>query len=339
MRFGIFDHLDDGGVPLGQLFEERLRLIELYDRAGFYGYHLAEHHATPLGCAPSPGVFLAAVAQRTRRLRFGPMVYLLPLHHPLRLIDEICMLDQMSGGRFLFGVGRGISPVEVGFFGVDFGRGMAQFEEALAVIRQGLTQDELTYHGEFYKFDGVPIVLKPVQQPHPPLWYGLSRPETVKWAAENDVNLVSFLRPTAAMRPLVEQFAAEWAALGKPPQNLPCIGVTRHIVIGETEPEALAIAARAYRPWRRNMAVLWEKRGVPFPLQGELADEFDVLQHHGVGFAGTPAGARDYIATQAEGSGINYFVCDMAFGDIALAEARRSVELFAREVMPAFAET
>jgi len=336
MRFGIFDHLDDGGVPLGQLFEERLRLTELYDRAGFYGYHLAEHHATPLGCAPSPGVFLAAVAQRTQRLRFGPMVYLLPLYHPLRLIDEICMLDQMSGGRFLFG--RGISPVEVGLFGVDFGRGMAQFEEALALIRQGLTQDELTYHGEFYKFDGVPIVLKPAQQPHPPLWYGLSRPETVKWAAENDVNLVSFLRPMAAMRPLVEQFAAEWAALGKPPENLPRIGVTRHIVVAETEQEARAIAARAYRPWRRNMAVLWEKRGVPFPLQGELADEFDVLQHHGVGFAGTPAGARDYITAQAEGSGINYFVCDMAFGDIAFTEAERSIELFAREVMPAFAD-
>src|SRR6202048_3709413 len=76
MQFGIFDHLDDSGVPLGRHFEERLRLIEAYDRAGFYGYHLAEHHNTPLGYAPSPGVFLSAVAQRTRQLRFGPMVYI-----------------------------------------------------------------------------------------------------------------------------------------------------------------------------------------------------------------------------------------------------------------------
>jgi len=337
MRFGIFDHLDDGGVPLGQLFEERLQLIEAYDRAGFYGYHLAEHHATPLGYAPSPAVFLSAVAQRTRHLRFGPMVYLLPLYHPLRLIEEICMLDQMSGGRFLLGVGRGISPVEVGFFGVDFAHGMAQYEEALAVIRLGLTQGELTYRGAFYKFDGVPIVLKPAQLPHPPLWYGISRPETIPWAAANDVNLVSFLRPMSAMRVLVEQFQAEWVALGKRQEALPCIGVTRHVVVAETEKEARSIAARAYRPWRRNMEVLWEQRGVPFPLQGELADEFEVLQDHEVGFAGTPAGARDYIAAQAEGSGINYFVCDMAFGDITLAEAKRSVELFAQEVMPAFA--
>jgi alkanesulfonate monooxygenase SsuD/methylene tetrahydromethanopterin reductase-like flavin-dependent oxidoreductase (luciferase family) len=337
MRFGIFDHLDDGGVPLGQLFEERLQLIESYDRAGFYGYHLAEHHATPLGYAPSPGVFLAAVAQRTRQLRFGPMVYLLPLYHPLRLIEEISMLDQMSGGRFLFGVGRGISPIEVGFFGADFARGMAQFEEALAVIRLGLTRDELTYHGAFYDFDRVPIVLKPAQAPHPPLWYGISRPETVSWAAANDVNLVSFLRPAAAMRPLVDAFRAEWAALGKPRDALPAIGVTRHIVLAETEKAARAIAARAYRPWRHNMAVLWEQRGVPFPLQGELADEFDVLHEHGVGFAGTPAAARQWIMEQSEVSGINYFVCDMAFGDISLAEAKQSAALFARDVMPAFA--
>ena len=118
-----------------------------------------------MGYAPSPGIFLSAVAQRTKRLRFGPMVYLLPFYHPLRLIDEVCMLDQMSGGRFLYGVGRGISPVEGDFFGVEFERGMAQFDEALEVIRIGLTEDELSFHGEFYDFDHVPIVMKPVQKP------------------------------------------------------------------------------------------------------------------------------------------------------------------------------
>jgi alkanesulfonate monooxygenase SsuD/methylene tetrahydromethanopterin reductase-like flavin-dependent oxidoreductase (luciferase family) len=167
MRFGIFDHLDDSGRPLGTHFEERLKLIEAYDRAGFYGYHLAEHHNTPLGYAPSPGLFLSAVAQRTKELRFGPMVYLLPLYHPLRLIDEVCMLDQMSGGRFLYGVGRGISPIEVGFYGVNFDTGAEQFREAYEVIQIGLTENELTYHGKYYDFDHVPIVMKPVQKPAP----------------------------------------------------------------------------------------------------------------------------------------------------------------------------
>src|SRR5215207_8204785 len=83
MDFGVFDHLDRSGRPLTAYYEERLRIVEAYDRAGFYSYHLAEHHSTPLGMAPSPSVFLAAVAERTRRLRFGPMVFALPLHHPL----------------------------------------------------------------------------------------------------------------------------------------------------------------------------------------------------------------------------------------------------------------
>src|SRR5204862_526966 len=106
MDLGIFDHLDRREVPLDEFYESRLRLLEKYDAAGFSAYHLAEHHATPLGLAPVPGIFLAAATQRTRRIRLGPCVYCLPLYDPLRLIEEVCMLDQLSRGRFDLGVGR-----------------------------------------------------------------------------------------------------------------------------------------------------------------------------------------------------------------------------------------
>ena len=139
MKLGIFDHLDDSGRPLSVHYEERLKLGERYDAAGFHAYHLAEHHATPLGTAPSPNIFLAALAQRTRRLRLGPMVYCLPLYHPLRLFEEICMLDQLSGGRLEFGVGRGISPIEAGYFGVDADEARDIFDESLDLIRRALT--------------------------------------------------------------------------------------------------------------------------------------------------------------------------------------------------------
>ena len=98
VAFGLFDWIDRGKVPLQRLYEERLQLLEVADAAGFFGYHLAEHHATPLGMAPSPALFLTAAAQRTRRIRLGPLVYLLPLYNPLRLIEEVCMLDHLSGG-------------------------------------------------------------------------------------------------------------------------------------------------------------------------------------------------------------------------------------------------
>src|SRR5258706_10045012 len=104
MQFGVFDHVDHAGGPLAKLYADRLDLSEAYDASGIYAYHLAEHHSTPLGCAASPGLFLAALSQRTKRLRFGPLVYLLPFYHPLRLIEEICMLDQMSGGRLELGI-------------------------------------------------------------------------------------------------------------------------------------------------------------------------------------------------------------------------------------------
>ncbi len=112
MKFGVFDHLDAAGVLLGELYANRRRLAAAYDRDGFRAYHPAEHHGARLGGAPSPAVFLAALSQRKQRLRFGSMVLLLPLHHPLRLIEEICMLDQLRGGRREPGIGRGVSPFD-----------------------------------------------------------------------------------------------------------------------------------------------------------------------------------------------------------------------------------
>lgn len=111
VAFGLFDWMDRGTAPWYQLYEERLQLLEAADAAGFFGYHLVEHHATPLGMAPSPALFLTAAAQRTRRIRLGPLVYLLPFYHPLRLIEEVCMLDHLSNGRLELGIGRGSPPL------------------------------------------------------------------------------------------------------------------------------------------------------------------------------------------------------------------------------------
>src|SRR6266571_3333335 len=116
LQFGIFDWIEWDQAPASDIFEQRLQMLEYADQAGFYAYHLAEHHVTPLSLAPSPTVFLTAVAQRTRRLRLGPLVYLLPFYNPLRLLHEICMLDHLSHGRLELGVGRGIVPMEAEHF-------------------------------------------------------------------------------------------------------------------------------------------------------------------------------------------------------------------------------
>src|SRR5712691_4849885 len=190
VEFGVFDHVDRGETSLAALYESRLTLASAYDAAGFRTYHVAEHHATRLGMAPSPGIFLAAVAQRTRRIRFGPLVYILPLYTPLRLIEEICMLDQLSGGRFELGVGRGISPYELAYCGVDFLEARAMCDEALEVILAGLRGGRLSHRGRYYRYLDVPIELTPVQRPHPPLWQGVTSPEGAAAAAARGVNIV-----------------------------------------------------------------------------------------------------------------------------------------------------
>ena len=335
MKFGIFEHMDDSGIPLGQHFENRLSLIEAYDRYGFYAYHLAEHHGTPLGLAPSPGVFLAAVAQRTKRLRFGPLVYSLPLYHPIRLIEEICMLDQMSGGRFELGVGRGVSPIEVGFYGVNPNDGSRQFPEALRLIKQGLTADELTFSGEFYKFNNVPMVLKPVQHPHPPLWYGVLTPDAAYWAAYESAHIVTLLPPDPA-RAIVDRYRREWKNFGRADDELPLMGLARHVVLAEAESMAIGRAERAYRLWLKHMELLWVRNGMKLPLG--LPSEIGPLLKAGAAFAGTAGDFKTFIENQVEATGVNYFVCDVAFGDLTREESMRTIELIAREVMPFFSQ-
>lgn len=335
MRFGVFDHIDESGLAVGRQFEERLALIESYERAGFHAYHLAEHHNTPLGHAPSPSVFLAAATQRTTTLRLGPLVYCLPLYHPLRLIDEVCMLDQLSGGRLQLGVGAGVSPVEVGFFDVEWDSRRERFDEAFDILLAGLSSDELTHHGASYDFDAVPMNMSPVQRPHPPLWFGISRPERAAWAAEHEVNVVALL-PAAMVKPITDAYRQEWEARGRAADDIPFMGVSRLVVVAETEDEAMSTARRAYRPWFQNLNHLWRKYDVPSPLDGVLPEDFADWHEMRGGFAGTPEQARDYIAAEMDEAGINYFCADLAFGDITFEEASRTVEHFEREIIPAF---
>src|ERR1700742_2527261 len=145
MKIGMFDHIEDGERPVAQLFDERLQFIEAAEAAGIYSLQLAEHHATPLNMVPVPGVFLGAVARATKKMRIGTLVYLLPLYSPLRMIEEICMLDHLSHGRLDVGVGRGVSPYELEFHNVMHEDSRDIFFEAYECVKSGLTSKTLTF--------------------------------------------------------------------------------------------------------------------------------------------------------------------------------------------------
>jgi alkanesulfonate monooxygenase SsuD/methylene tetrahydromethanopterin reductase-like flavin-dependent oxidoreductase (luciferase family) len=329
MEFGIFDHLDRSDLPLNEFYEARLKLIEAYDQAGFYAYHVAEHHSTPIGMAPSPSVFLAAIAQRTQRLRFGPMVYALPLHHPLRLIEEICMVDQLSGGRMEIGFGRGSSPTEVKFYGQDPAQAQDIYTEARALILEGLTHKTLTFKGKYFSFKDIPMELEPLQKPHPPMWYGVHSIEAAERAAKQTLNMVS-LDSAKDTRGYNNAYRRVWHELHGD-QPTPKLGVSRFIVIAESDQEALTIARRAYPIWHNHFYYLFYLLGGT-PAHPRPA-EFDKMMAIGQAVAGNPDTVRRFLQAQLDESAANYLVGQFAFGDLTLAESLRTVELFKREVM------
>jgi alkanesulfonate monooxygenase SsuD/methylene tetrahydromethanopterin reductase-like flavin-dependent oxidoreductase (luciferase family) len=335
LAFGIFDHLDSNGAPLGDFLEQRLQLVELFDREDFEGYHLAEHHSTPLGMASSPSVFLASAIQRTRKIKLGPLLYVLPLYHPLRLYEEICMLDHLSGGRFMVGVGRGGALIEHQRYGIEPTDASAMYHEAFAVLMRAFESDVLDFAGKFYNYKDFVIQAKPLQRPHPPLWYGAPNPDAIAWAVPKAVNVVS-LGPADRAHAIAERYRKDWSGLGRDPAALPHVGITRHIVVADTDAEAERIAHASYPRWRDAMEYLWRRDGVPFLLKDIYPTDFAALQAIGHGIAGSPATVRDYIAQLEREAGINYVLCQMVFGDMSLSDARRSIELFARDVMPAF---
>ena len=331
MKFGVMDHVDDSGRPAHEHYESRLRFTETLDQLGFYSYHVAEHHGTPLGFAPSPNVYLSAVAQRTRTLRFGPMVYVAALYHPMRLAEEICMLDQLSGGRLQLGMGRGAVTLEQELYDIDPATTQRRYEEARDIVLAALTSASVDFSGEYFHVRDFPMALRCLQQPRPPLWYGLGNPDSAVWAASVAANVIS-LRPPAAARVAFERYRQEWQALGRPLQDLPFMGVCRHVVVAETEAQARDAARAAFPRWRASLAALWERRGVALPVA--MPQEWDALQAAGLGIAGTAAQVSAYVRAQTAGAGGNFFLCQLIFGDMPLEVAQHSARLFALEVAP-----
>jgi alkanesulfonate monooxygenase SsuD/methylene tetrahydromethanopterin reductase-like flavin-dependent oxidoreductase (luciferase family) len=332
MQFGIFDQNDHGRYGLTEQYDKRLELIAFYDTSGFRTYHMSEHHSTPLNLTPSPSVFLAAVAQRTKRLRLGALVYVLPAHHPLRLAEEICMLDHLSRGRIEVGIGRGASPHELNYFGVDADVAQAMYVEAYQVILQSLTKSEVNFEGKHYQFKNVPIDLKPTQLPHPPLWYAVPVPEGAAWPAQNKINIVCG-GPLPRVREITDRYRAEWAAAGHSLAALPLMGINRFVIVADTDREAMALGRRAWPSFHKSFMKLWKLHGTQ-PRFARMPEDFDTLVEHGGGIAGSPATVRDRVRAMTKEAGANYFISQFSFGDLAHEEVMHSVGLFAREVLP-----
>ncbi len=332
LRFGVFDHVERREIPLGQLCRERLEYLRFADAAGFWGYHKAEHHLTPLDAIASTSAFLAAAAVQTERIRLGPLVYLLPFHHPVRLIEDICLLDHLSSGRLEVGVGRGISPAEHSLWGHDPETARARSEETLAILLAGLSSDKLDYQGTFYQFDGLPIEASPLQKPRPPIWY----PGNVEFAAQRGLHTVVF-GPPEAIRQAVAQYREVAACASAEPINVgsPIIGGVRHVLVAESDVAAIERGRRSWERYTANLTKLFRQFDLPVPMDPTVGGDFDRAREVRAAVVGSPETVREDVAAFAE-TGAHYYIGAFCWGDLDHREAMRSMGLFAEEVMPAF---
>ena len=343
MKFAVFDHVDRSDLPLVTQLDDRLRYVAAIDDAGFYAYHVAEHHATPLNMVPVPGVYLGAVARATERVRIGPLVYLLPLYSPLRLIEEIGILDHLCHGRLDVGVGRGVSPFELNYHKVDPETSRAVFIDAIDCVEAGLTHDRLTYHGKHFSYDNVPMEVKPLQQPYPPIWYPSSNETGAQWAGERGLHystLGSVERALACVDAFKKGLQKRGSGAAVPKPDIPggvVIGVNRQAVVADTDADAKRIAKPAFDRWYSSLSKL-EREHVAGPRYvTHVTGDMDAALKSGQMIAGTPDTVRAEIERQVREIGVNYMNFSLFFGTLALEDALRSVTLMAREVMPTLA--
>lgn len=328
MKFGIFDHLDNSAFPVHQFFNDRLRLVELYDKYGFYCYHIAEHHGTTLGMAPSPNVFLSAVAQRTKRLRFGPMVYALPLYQPLRLAQEICMMDQLSQGRLDIGFGRGSSPVEMAYFGIDPVAAEALFQQNLPKVLRAIETGVFTAPEHQPPFQRIEMTIPPFQRPTPPVWYGVHTPESAARAARRGWQTIN-LDTDEEARACNEAYGNALSDISTRSERL--MGLGRFVVVASTDAEGRAIAKRAYPFWHESFTHL--ARTLGSPARHPRPATWEELEAQGKGIAGSPETVARLCEQQLRTSRCNYLVAQFAFGDQTILELETSVRLFSEQVM------
>jgi len=339
-HFGIFDHIEGiPGTPTPQLLRERLDLVRMADEAGFTGYYIAEHHGSDLCMAPNQEMFVAAASQITSNIRMGPMVKLLPLHHPVRLIEDLCIVDNLTNGRVDFGVGRGVAPIEHYWFGSDWPSSTDRFEDVLGIISRAFKTGEISAEdSKYYDFRTMPMSTMPVQD-HIPFWY----PGSPVTAGKFGLNLIwpGPISPEAYQLYVDtwnEYCGADVRMDG--PNGAPKVACTMLLAIDEQSDKALDIATRGMNGlMRRTHAVhRWDAEvlgdeaadAALGPLRRILSHIDEAIQAG----SGTPEQIKERLGGILEMGMTDNIILQIPTGDMTLAEAKRTMDLFCSEVKP-----
>jgi alkanesulfonate monooxygenase SsuD/methylene tetrahydromethanopterin reductase-like flavin-dependent oxidoreductase (luciferase family) len=247
MKVGILQFFGwrDRSVPLNSVYQTALERFAIMDRTGYDAVWLAEHHFSSFSVCPSVHMMGTMAAARTTRLRIGTAVSLAPFYNPLRLAEEVALLDVLSGGRVNCGAGRGFERSEFAAFGIPGEESAPRFHEIVDIVLKAWTNQRLTYAGRFYRYEGVEVLPKPLQAPHPPTWMAASSTPAIEWAASQGHSIL--MDPHASRSDLIRKrrlYAAKLAEAGFSDAGR-VIPMARLIAVDETAEKARAVAKRA----------------------------------------------------------------------------------------------
>ncbi len=346
MKFGTF-HLfqkPPGWTDEG-VFKAELEQIEAAESLGFDAVWLAEHHFQWYGIATDLMVIAGWVAARTRRVRIGTAIVVLPFHNPIRLAEQAATVDIMSGGRLDLGVGRGYQAAEYQGFGISMDESRARFAECVDVLVKAWTEDTFSYDGQFVQAHDLSVLPKPVQKPHPPIYIASwMTPETIRYAAERGFPIMSPAGLAADQIKTNYQLYRETLELKGRDASKPELPALVHIYVDENEDRAREIGMEHSLRYGASLATL----GTPVQPGGELSPDYEHYRDFGASgqalretrhelmLFGTPESVARKVQWIRDDLGVNYMLCWMNMGGLEPERVLRSMRLFAEEVIPRF---
>ena len=338
MKFGTFMLLQSPDMlPSKEVYARAVEQAEAAEDLGFDSVWLAEHHFSSYGYCPYPLLLAVKIGERTKRVRVGTAVVVLPLHHPLQLAEEIAMTDVLTDGRLDIGIGRGYQPYEFVRVGLDISNNTEMYDESVEVLEKALRGESFTYEGRFYNFPETTIFPVPIQQPRPPFWVASQQPSSVEDSVRRGFNVITGGSGTTAsmvaeFRALFDQ-AVEKYEMSHPPT----FGVQRQVYVTATDEEARKEVhqsvwhTRVARHLRAGTGRVERGRAIAEPIAGEPTE--DETWETGVIF-GSPETCLRKLLDYRDIAGVEHFNCSFWVGSMSQQQVLSSMELFAKHVMP-----
>lgn len=333
MKFGLmfsFEAPEEFGTTPVQVYKESLEQVQYAEELGYDSVWVTEHHFTPNGYCPSPLIAGAAMASRTQRIKVGQCILLLPLYgHPLRLAEDVAVLDVLSEGRAILGIGAGYRQQEFAGFGVPIDKRKVIMDEGLEIVLRAWTEERFSYRGKYYSLEDAAVTPKPVQRPHPPLWVGTPSRAGKRRAARLGLPFLHSLGPLNRIKEDFEEYRQMLATYGHDPSGVE-MGFIRSVYITEEFGQAWD-DVRPHFIYQRTVTY-----GGPGSAQFNDPSVSSREGQHGRWIFGDPEFCIEELEHCQSELQPSLIILNMQLPGMEHRKVMASMELFAKQVMPRF---